>query len=115
MLILGFLRDLHAGCVEATHELRVSGVHEFGIACNYCRVIELGGAFLVLADNEQWTGAPIVLRSMLEAYADLKNFIVEPNYAKRMEASHAEAWTKGLRRAKRDPTDPYLADIRDSK
>jgi hypothetical protein len=75
--------------------------------------VELAGAFLLLADHRLWSAAPVILRSMLESFADLRGLLADPGYAKRMLATVIRDWIRLLEKARKDPDGGFLADLRD--
>jgi hypothetical protein len=76
----------------------------------YCRIIELTHSCTILMKEKIISGVPVILRTVLEAYADLKNLIADENYVNYMEASHLEEWRRIIKEAK-NKENPYLCKI----
>lgn len=56
------------------------------------------------------SGVPILLRTVLEAFADFKSLSKDDKYVNFMEASHVCEWLRVLKEAKKD-SNPYLGKI----
>jgi hypothetical protein len=113
MEFIQLLKRLHDGCVELARPLRIEAGQRVA-ACVYVRIVELAGAFHALAAANLWVGPPLVLRSMLESFADLRNLLRDPNYQKRMEVTVAEQWLRLIESAREEPANPYLEGVREA-
>lgn len=76
----------------------------------YCRVIELTHSCTILMKEKIISGVPIILRTVLETFADLKNLSADENYVNFMQASCLEEWLRLFKEAK-DGDNPYLGKI----
>jgi hypothetical protein len=112
MEVLNFFRKLYAESMDMMDRLRPKQEQSLTVGV-YLRLVELAGALLTLIESRDWIGVPIILRSMIESYADLKNLFADPTYARRMEATVAQAWTKLLEKARKGEN-PFLADLSDA-
>ena len=59
---------------DKTHPLHRNAIALYG------SIIELTGSIIVLLDRRMATGAPILLRAILEAYVDLVNLLKNKQY-----------------------------------
>lgn len=76
----------------------------------YYRIIELTHSCTILMREKIISGVPIILRTMLETFADLKNLSADENYINFMQASYLEEWLRLFKEAK-DGDNPYLRKI----
>src|SRR6266850_1579458 len=81
------------------------------LVCVYCTIIELAHGEKILIDNGQATSMPVLLRSIMEAYADLLALIADPTYAKRMYATFLKEKVRLLKSVQRSPASPFLSPI----
>ncbi len=80
------------------------------LVCLYMRIIELGFSCAILIKNRIISGVPILLRSTIEAFADLKSLSKDESYADVMAASYAEEWRRLYGNAI-EGNNPYLGKI----
>lgn len=82
------------------------------LMCLYCTIIELAHGQKALLRKGQTTALPVVLRSIFEAYADLRAVINDATYTKRMEATFIEQKALSLKNAVRTPDNRFFEDMR---
>jgi len=76
----------------------------------YGSILELHGSICILVREKNWTGIPILLRSIVEAHLDLNNLAQDRAYGDRMRASELKEWIKVLKSAKTG-NNPFLSDL----
>lgn len=76
----------------------------------YCRIIELSHSCTILMREKIISGVPIILRTILETFADLKNLSADESYINFMQASYLKEWLRIFKEAK-DSDNPYLGKI----
>jgi hypothetical protein len=87
-----FANQLHTFCfrvVEGTKKIRFDKAqpqHVY-VMCLHGRIVELESAMMALLKSHNLAGIPLILRSQLEAFADLKNLVASADYLYRMEAA----------------------------
>ncbi len=79
--------------------------------CLYGSVLELITACLTLTRERQTGAVLILLKSLLEAYADLLNVIRDKAYFRRMAATGVQQRIKLYKAALRNMTNPFLQGI----
>ena len=79
--------------------------------CVYCTLIELARSELTLLENGDVTAMPVVLRSIFEAYADLRAIIEDPGYYKNMYATFLDEKLRFLRNVERSEANPFLVPV----
>ncbi len=79
--------------------------------CVYCTLIELARSELTLLENGDVTAMPAVLRTIFEAYADLRAILEDPDYYKNMYATFLEEKFRFLRNVERSASNPFLIPI----
>jgi hypothetical protein len=79
--------------------------------CVYSSILELSQGQLALIESGQTTALPVVLRSLLEAYADLRALLEDPEYHKRMYASFLDEKIRFLRNVSRSTANPFLFGV----
>ena len=99
---IGFLGHLHFDKEHPQHLYSM---------CSYASMLEFAGDINALAKNERSTGIPVVLRSMLEAFACLRCCVLDQNHFKVMYASFTEQKLKLLRSVRSNPQNPYLIKL----
>jgi hypothetical protein len=110
--VLNFLKKAHDDFQPLSVEIvfdKTHALHRTTIAL-YGSILELTGACILLIDRRLVTGAPILLRAILEAYVDLVNLIENARYGYNLEVAHLKEWLKLLNEAKIGKNE-YLADI----
>jgi hypothetical protein len=81
------------------------------VVCIYCTIIELAHGEQALFNEEQTTGLPVLLRSIFEAYADLRALIDDPDYDKRMYATFLHEKIRFLNYVLRTPANPFFTGV----
>jgi len=84
------------------------------IVCLYSSIVEYSDNMFVLLKKEKLVGMPLVLRSMLEAFVDLKNLCNEKTYGYHLQASNLKEWLKVSREAGK-LENPYLDGLAAAK
>lgn len=113
MEIFDFLKYLHKECIRLSESVsfhKINSRHLY-LVCLYGTLIELVGSLIILLESKRKRGVPVIFRSFLEAYIDLKNLYEKAKYCNNMEASDHEQWIKVLKEAKHKPSNQYLKDI----
>jgi hypothetical protein len=77
------------------------------MVCLYCSIIEHGDSLYKLFEQERITAAPLLLRSMLEAFIDLKNLSNDQSYGYYLQSSNLKEWLK-VTKAAGTLQNPYL-------
>lgn len=105
------LFEVVAGCSRSVQF--DSGVQQHLIAVSlHGSILELARGSLQLLSIADATCFPVVLRTALEAYVDLKNLVDDPDYADNMKASwHRERSRVLENAARRGTANPYLEDL----
>jgi hypothetical protein len=80
----------------------------------YCSIVEYSDTLLNLQKEDKSIGLPLIARSLLEAYVDLKNLSEDKAYGYNLEVSYLTEW---LRIAKEAGTleNPFLNAIGEAK
>lgn len=60
----------------------------------YCRIIELTHSCTILMKEKIISGVPIILRTVLETFADLKNLSDDEKYVNFMKAGYLKEWLR---------------------
>jgi hypothetical protein len=76
----------------------------------YGRIIELTHSCIILMKEKIISGVPIILRTLLETFADLRSLSDDENYVNFMQASYLKEWLRVFQEAK-DGDNPYLGKI----
>src|SRR5258708_2547663 len=110
---LSYLQSVHDRSLTLASHLRYDGGHAWclHLLALYGSVLELAHAIGVLASHEAPAGVPIILRSMLEAYVDLRNLARDRSYGYYLEANALEGKLRFMRDLKAD-TSPELESVR---
>lgn len=107
-----FLKKAHDDFQPLSEKIifdKTSPLHRNTISL-YGSIIELTGSIIFLLNKRLATGAPILLRAILEAYVDLVNLINNKRYGYNLEVSYLKEWLKILEEAKIGKNE-YLASI----
>lgn len=80
----------------------------------YCSLVEYSDNLFVLFEKQKVVAMPLILRSMLEAYVDLKNLCAEKTYGYNLQASNIKEWLKLAREAGK-LQNPYLEGLSTAK
>ena len=67
----------------------------------YCRVVELTHSCTILMRGEIISSVPIILRTVLETFADLKNLSADENYVNFMRATYMKEWFRIFKEAQK--------------
>lgn len=104
-------------CIALLGALRFDKEHPQHLysMCSYASMLEFAGDINALAKNDRATGIPVVLRSMLEAFACLRCCLVDPNHFKVMYASFTEQKLKLLSSVRSNPQNPYLIKLSETE
>lgn len=78
--------------------------------CLYGSIVEMAHSCIAFLEKKEMTPLPIILRALLEAYADFRACIDDQNYYKNMYASFLEEKLRFLKAFERNPTNQYLQD-----
>ena len=106
-----YRKELKKGLNLAKH-LRFDKTHPWhrGLVALYGALIEYSDSLIHLVENKKSGAIPVIFRSLMEAYVDLKNLAEERRYGNYMEASYSKEWLRVLESA--NGTDnPYLTAI----
>ncbi len=79
--------------------------------CTYGTILETTYDILALADARQFTSIPIILRTLLDAYASFRSCIRDPNHFKAMYATHIKEKLRLVDAVTDSPDNPYLKGI----
>ena len=87
---------LHTMAVNSAVRLRFNTDDEVQriLVSIYATIIEQVGSIAILAETEKSAGADTILRSALEAYADLKAILRDPDYIHNMNAAFFSEWIR---------------------
>ena len=99
----------HAGAMTFSKE----HPQQLASICLYCTIIELAQAVKALIDKGQTTALRVILRSIMEAYADLRALLSTPTYAKRMYATFLQERLRFMGNVERTPTNPFFVGAGD--
>lgn len=110
--MLNFLKKVIDKCTGYSRELtfyKENRQHLYLILL-YLRVVELTQSCRILMEEKIISAVPILLRTVLETFADLKNLSDDKNYANFMEASNLHEWLRVFKEAE-SGDNPYLKSI----
>ena len=118
--LLQLLRGIAADSIQYAEIFRFDKSHpqKRTVILLYCRILELMQSELTLFGAGQATAAPIVFRSIFEAYADLLALLSDPQYHKKMRAQFLHEKRRLLRTNAKTPSNPILNGVfknRDTK
>jgi hypothetical protein len=85
--------------------------HHLYSVCLYGTIIELTYGCMALIEKQQLSAFPAVFRGLLEAYADFRVCLREPEYFKSMNASFLKEKLRALNKTMTSPGNPYLAGL----
>lgn len=99
-------------CIVESHQLRFNKnvAQQLYAICVYGTILEIARDALELIMNHSRISPAILLRSLLEAYADLVNIIKDENYLNHMYASTIDQKIKMLESALKSET-PFLKPL----
>lgn len=111
--LLPLSKELADACVQEAAALSFDKTHPQHLytVCAYGTVVEIAFGITALADARQTTGIPILLRTLLDAFATFRCCIKDPNHFKAMYASFAREKLRLLQATVESPDNPYLAGI----
>ena len=116
MEALEFIKRLYDECIRLSVNITFNKKHprHLYLVALYGTLIELTGCLIALIERKLRTGVRPIFRSILDAYVELSNLHVNPEYAYYMHASYYDQWIKLLKEAKTKPN-PYLKKISQSQ
>ncbi|HEY6020948.1 MAG TPA: DUF5677 domain-containing protein [Candidatus Paceibacterota bacterium] len=88
--------------------------HQLYAVCIYGTILEIAHGCIVLLKEEQVTALPILLRSLLEAYADLRANVEDSEYYKNMYAAFLKEKLRLVKKAGKNQQNPYLVGLAQS-
>lgn len=108
------LGEVHDISVNAAPRLRfdIAGKgwpHVYAVGL-YASLIELSGSCVALARAKAFVGIPILARTCLEAFVDLKNLLADDAYINHLEVKRGKEWIKILDEAQ-GGANAYVAGI----
>lgn len=111
MEILDLLKTVHDEALNRVSHFRFDKKHPWHLHLLglYGTLIELSSAIIVLINEKQSIGVPILFRTFLEAYVDFINLSGDRSYGNSMRAAYNDQLLKFLNEAKGN--NPYLAGI----
>lgn len=106
-------REIVDSCVELARAFKFDKEHPQHLysVCTYASVLEIATGINVLVGAAQITSVPILLRTLLDAYASFRCCVVDPNHFKAMYASFAKEKRRLLSSIIANPDNPYLKKI----
>lgn len=109
---LELLEKVHSSCTEHASKLIFNKKYQqhLYLVSLYGRIIELSHSCSILMKEKVISGVPVLLRTVLEAFADFKCLSEDDKYVNFMSASHIKEWLRVLEEAKKN-TNPYLGKI----
>jgi len=101
MTRLNFLEKVLDKSIEYLHELTFDKniKQHLYLILLYCRIVELIHSCNILMKERIIAGVPILLRTVLETFADLKNLSNDQNYVNSMDASNLHEWLRIFKEA----------------
>jgi hypothetical protein len=111
--LLAFLQRLADASLEDAGTLKFDKQHPQHLyaICTYGTIVETTYDILALTDAEQFTSIPIILRTLLDAYASFRSCIRDPNHFKAMYATHIKEKLRLVDAVAENPDNPYLKGI----
>lgn len=85
--------------------------HQLYAVCIYGTILEIAYGCIALLKEKQVTALPILLRSLLEAYADFRANIEDSGYYKNMYAAFLKEKLRLVKNADKNQQNPYLAGL----
>lgn len=109
-------RQLISKVLDHFEHIKFDKTHlwHLNIVCLYCSIVEYSDSMHTLFKEEKVVSMPLILRSMLEAFVDLKNLCNERTYGYHMQASNLKEWLKVTREAG-TLENPYLEGLASAK
>jgi Family of unknown function (DUF5677) len=110
--LVALLRAVAADSVKDVALFRIDKSHpqELVAVCIYATILELSQGELALLDQGPSTALPLVLRSLLEAYADLRAVLEDPGYHNKMYASFVSERRRLLHNVEKPRGNPFLLE-----
>jgi hypothetical protein len=111
--LLPFLKDLSDRSLENAARLKFDKQHPQHLyaICTYGTILETTYDILSLVDAVQFTSIPVILRSLLDAYASFRCCLADPNHFKAMYASFIKEKLRLMDAVAENPTNPYLEGL----
>lgn len=109
---LALTERFHKRFIELSHGLRFDKKHpqHLNVVALYGSMLEHASSMLLVAKSDVKTAVPILLRSLLEAFVDLRNLCQNARYGYTLQADQEKDWLKFLKEAERG-TNQYLAKV----
>lgn len=106
-------REIVDSCIEFAGVLKFDKKHPQHLysVCTYGSILEIATGINALIASGQITSVPILLRTLLDAYASFRCCIVDPNHFKAMCASFLKEKRRLLSSIASNPENPYLKKI----
>ncbi len=111
--LLPFLRDLADRSLENAARLNFDKQHPQHLyaVCTYGTILETTFDILSLVAAVQFASIPIILRSLLDAYASFRSCLADPNHFKAMYATYLKEKLRLIDAVIENPTNPYLQGL----
>lgn len=111
--LLPLLQQVANDSLDDAASLRFNKMHPHHLysVCLYGTIIEITYGCMALIEKEQLSTFPTVFRSLLEAYADFRSCLEDPEYFKSMYASFLKEKLRLIDKVRSTPENPYLKDI----
>lgn len=106
-------REIVDSCIELARALKFDkeNPQQLYSVCTYASILEIATGMNVLIEHRQIISVPILLRTLLDAYASFRCCIVDPNHFKAMYASFNKEKRRLLSSIVTNPENPYLKKI----
>jgi hypothetical protein len=109
--LLGEVHDLAVQCTPRLRfDIAKNGWRHIYAVGFYASLTELSGSCVALARARAYVGIPILARTCLEAFMDLKNLLANDTYVHHLELKRAKEWVKILDEAQ-NGVNAYVAGI----
>lgn len=108
--LLPFLRQAVADALKDAEQFRFDKgqPNQVTAVCIYGSIMEMAYSCIALLEKKEMTPIPIILRALLEAYADLRASIDDPGYYKNIYASFLDEKLRFIKTFEKNPTNQYL-------
>lgn len=107
-----FLERVHDKSIEYSSQLTFNKEYKqhLYLVALYGRIIELTDSCMILMKKKIISGVPILLRTLLETFADFRNLIEKEDYVNFMQASYIKEWLRIYKEAYKGGN-PFLEKI----
>lgn len=111
--LLGISNQLVTSLIEIAREVRFDkeNPQHLSVICLYASILEVAGSINVLVEEKHTTSVPILLRTLLEAFASLRCCCIDPEHFKVMGAGFLVQKRRLLKSALENPDNPYLKPL----